>query len=51
MKTCMGVDVLDQQTMQMVRFVAPVTLLATGGAGQVCASHSAPTSVKEAVLF
>lgn len=31
----MGADVLDQQAMRMMRFVAPVTMLATGGAGQV----------------
>ena len=28
-------DVLDQGTNAMVRFVAPVTMLATGGCGQV----------------
>ena len=31
----MGADVLDQQAMRMPRFIAPVTMLATGGAGQV----------------
>lgn len=34
-KHCFGVDVLDQHAKAMTRFVAPVTLLATGGAGQV----------------
>lgn len=32
---CLGADVLDQRSGTMSRFVAPVTLLATGGAGQV----------------
>ena len=32
---CLGVDVLDQKCEVMVRFVAPVTMLATGGGGQV----------------
>ena len=32
---CLGADVLDKKSNQMTRFVAPVTLLATGGAGQV----------------
>ena len=36
----MGADVLDQQAMRMIRFMAPVTMLATGGAGQV-GSHAA----------
>ncbi len=39
-KVCMGADVLDQQAMRMIRFMAPVTMLATGGAGQV-GSHAA----------
>lgn len=34
-KVCMGADVLDQQAMRIMRFMAPVTMLATGGAGQV----------------
>lgn len=34
---CFGVDVLDQAAGSMARFVAPVTMLATGGGGQVCA--------------
>lgn len=34
---CFGVDVLDQAADSMLRFVAPVTMLATGGGGQVCA--------------
>lgn len=32
---CLGVDVLDQVNGRMARFVAPVTMLASGGAGQV----------------
>ena len=32
---CLGADVLDQRALSMTRFVAPVTMLATGGAGQV----------------
>ena len=32
---CLGVDALDERAMRMTRFVAPVTMLATGGAGQV----------------
>ncbi len=32
---CLGADVLDQVACSMARFVAPVTMLATGGAGQV----------------
>ena len=35
MRHCLGADVLDQQAQAMIRFVAPVTMLATGGAGQV----------------
>lgn len=31
---CFGADVLDQQANSMSRFLAPVTMLATGGAGQ-----------------
>ncbi len=38
-KHCLGVDILDQRRKAMTRFVAPVTLLATGGAGQV-GSHT-----------
>lgn len=37
-KVCLGVDALNEGAMQMTRFVAPVTMLATGGAGQVEAS-------------
>ena len=37
-KHCLGMDVLDQRGNAMVRFVAPVTMLATGGCGQVCAA-------------
>ena len=32
---CLGVDALDERAMRLTRFVAPVTMLATGGAGQV----------------
>lgn len=32
---CLGADVLDRARGAMTRFVAPVTMLATGGAGQV----------------
>ena len=32
---------LDENAMRMTRFVAPVTMLATGGAGQVILSHPA----------
>lgn len=32
---CLGADILDQRRQKMTRFVAPVTMLATGGAGQV----------------
>ena len=34
-KHCLGVDALNTAANAMTRFVAPVTLLATGGAGQV----------------
>lgn len=40
-KACLGVDALDENAMRMTRFVAPVTMLATGGAGQVILSHPA----------
>lgn len=40
MKHCLGMDVLDQGAGTMARFVAPVTMLATGGCGQV----GAPTN-------
>ena len=33
-RLCLGADVLDTAANAMTRFVAPVTLLATGGAGQ-----------------
>ncbi|KAL4441044.1 hypothetical protein ABPG77_010475 [Micractinium sp. CCAP 211/92] len=39
---CVGADVLDQQEMRMTRFVAPVTMLATGGAGQVYPNTTNP---------
>lgn len=32
---CVGLDVLDQKEKSMTRFVAPVTMLASGGAGQL----------------
>ena len=35
-RTCLGVDVLNQKLNVMERFIAPVTMLATGGCGQVC---------------
>jgi L-aspartate oxidase len=31
----LGADVLDQHALTMTRFIAPVTMLASGGAGQV----------------
>lgn len=40
---CLGADVLDQATNTMMRFVAPVTLLATGGAGQVYPNTTNPS--------
>ncbi|PSC69033.1 L-aspartate oxidase [Micractinium conductrix] len=39
---CLGADVLDQQEARMTRFVAPVTMLATGGAGQVYPNTTNP---------
>jgi L-aspartate oxidase len=33
-KHCLGVDALNTRSNTLMRFVAPVTLLATGGAGQ-----------------
>jgi L-aspartate oxidase len=39
---CLGADVLDQQAQAMIRFVAPVTMLATGGAGQVYPNTTNP---------
>ncbi len=33
-KHCLGVDVLDTRSHQMQRLVAPVTMLASGGAGE-----------------
>ena len=39
---CLGADVLDQQGGTMTRFVAPVTLLATGGGGQVYPNTTNP---------
>ncbi|GAB4820924.1 hypothetical protein N2152v2_007970 [Parachlorella kessleri] len=43
MRYCLGADVLDQTAMTMTRFVAPVTMLATGGAGQVYPNTTNPT--------
>lgn len=40
---CLGADVLDQETNTMIRFVAPVTLLATGGGGQVYPNTTNPS--------
>lgn len=40
---CLGADVLDQETNTMTRFVAPVTLLATGGGGQVYPNTTNPS--------
>ena len=40
---CLGADVLDQATNSMMRFVSPVTLLATGGAGQVYPNTTNPS--------
>ena len=40
---CLGADVLDQETNTMSRFVAPVTLLATGGGGQVYPNTTNPS--------
>ncbi|KAL0039277.1 hypothetical protein WJX79_001159 [Trebouxia sp. C0005] len=39
---CLGADVLDQETHTMTRFVAPVTLLATGGGGQAYPNTTNP---------
>lgn len=46
---CLGVDVLDQKCEQMVRFVAPVTMLATGGGGQVDFLHNVKDTLKATV--
>ena len=40
---CLGADVYDQQAGSMIRFVAPVTLLATGGGGQVYPNTTNPS--------
>ena len=42
---CLGVDVLNTAATAMTRFLAPVTLLATGGAGQVFAKTTNPSVV------
>ena len=39
---CLGADVLDQHAGRMTRFVAPVSLLATGGGGQVYPNTTNP---------
>ncbi|KAI3436422.1 hypothetical protein D9Q98_005839 [Chlorella vulgaris] len=39
---CLGADVLDQHGLSMTRFVAPVTMLATGGAGQLYPNTTNP---------
>jgi L-aspartate oxidase len=39
---CYGVDAIDVRTQQMVRFGAPVTMLASGGAGQLYPSTTNP---------
>jgi L-aspartate oxidase len=39
---CFGVDVLDQQSSSMSRFLGLATMLATGGAGQVYPSTTNP---------
>jgi L-aspartate oxidase len=41
-KHCLGMDVLDQGAGAMARFVAPVTMLATGGCGQVYPNTTNP---------
>ena len=41
-KACLGVDVIDQRDMALTRFVAPVTLLASGGGGQVYPASTNP---------
>lgn len=39
-KHCLGLDVLDTRSYQMQRLVAPVTMLASGGAGEPCSSST-----------
>ena len=46
---CLGVDALDTSAMRMTRFVAPVTMLATGGAGQV--NNFCPNCTTGRLLF
>ncbi|KAK9846964.1 hypothetical protein WJX84_007128 [Apatococcus fuscideae] len=41
-KHCLGLDVLDTHSYQMQRLVAPVTMLASGGAGQVYPNTTNP---------
>lgn len=58
MKHCLGADILDQRNLAMTRFVSPVTLLATGGAGQVnplvesfcCKLLPSTTAIAQALL-
>lgn len=40
---CFGVDVLDQRSMSMCRFIGLSTMLASGGAGQVYPNTTNPT--------
>ena len=39
-KHCLGLDVLDTRSYQMQRLVAPVTMLASGGAGGYVLQHA-----------
>lgn len=43
MPHCLGVDVLDQQSGHMCRFIALTTMLASGGAGQVYPNTTNPS--------
>ena len=49
-KHCLGVDALDTAANAMARFVAPVTLLATGGAGQVLCPQMFGTMVSLGIV-
>jgi len=42
-KTCVGVDVLDNKDSSVHRFLAPVTMLASGGGGQVYPNTTNPS--------
>ena len=48
-KVCLGVDALNEGGASLTRFVAPVTMLATGGAGQVTSSSCVPRFRKPVV--